>query len=289
MGNNACGCVRSPKEDYYVDPRKAPLVPSGQKEHQGRRYFQRKKRKSEVLQPGEEPPSPAAVDPTDGPELRPVTDDSPAEGPLPGGVRISAKEPVRDQLGGAGVGGVRVAEPRTESGSGATEGTQSYAGSASTDRLEVHGARTSVGETPGTAAHLRSEGGGDGGGRRGKSVCQPWHGPKRAASLGAAEQTLLGSPGGCGGSRVEESEENFSTETRQRNGRVLRGRGRASSRCGYGDRAQAFGQGMPANHEVTFKYMFIIDMMTRIRECVWLWGSVDRLLVVKKIIISRMI
>ena len=270
MGNNACGCVRSPKEDYYVDPRKAPLVPSGQKEHQGRRYFQRKKRKSEVLQPGEEPPSPAAVDPTDGPELRPVTDDSPAEGPLPGGVRISAKEPVGAQLGGAGVGGVRVAEPRTESGSGATEGTQSYAGSASTDRVEVHGARTSVGETPGAAAHLRSEGRG-------------------AASLGAAEQTLLGSPGGCGGSRVEESEENFSTETRQRNGRVLRGRGRASSRCGYGDRAQAFGQGMPANHEVTFKYMFIIDMMTRIRECVWLWGSVDRLLVVKKIIISRMI
>ncbi|XP_030234351.1 dystonin isoform X7 [Gadus morhua] len=251
MGNNACGCVRSPKEDYYVDPRKAPLVPSGQKEHQGRRYFQRKKRKSEVLQPGEEPPSPAAVDPTDGPELRPATDDRPAEGPLPGGVRTSAKEPVRDQLGGAGVGGVRVAEPRTESGSGATEGTQSYGGSASTDRVEVHGARTSVGETPGAAAHLHSEGGGDGGGRRGKSVCQPWHGPKRAASLGAAEQTLLGSPGGCGGSRVEESEENFSTETRQRNGRVLRGRGRASSRCGYGDRAQAFGQGMPANHEIS--------------------------------------
>lgn len=49
MGN-ICGCVRGPKEECYVDPKKAPLKP-GSKEHKGRRYFQRKKRKSVDLQP----------------------------------------------------------------------------------------------------------------------------------------------------------------------------------------------------------------------------------------------
>ncbi|MEQ2193285.1 hypothetical protein XENOCAPTIV_024175, partial [Xenoophorus captivus] len=47
MGN-ICGCVRGPKEECYVDPKKAPLSP-GSKELKGRRYFQRKKRKSEDL------------------------------------------------------------------------------------------------------------------------------------------------------------------------------------------------------------------------------------------------
>lgn len=49
MGN-ICGCVRGPKEECYVDPKKAPLNPEF-KEHKGRRYFQRKKRKSEDSQP----------------------------------------------------------------------------------------------------------------------------------------------------------------------------------------------------------------------------------------------
>lgn len=49
MGN-ICGCVRGPKEDCYVDPKKAPLKP-GSRELKGRRYFQRKKRKSVDLQP----------------------------------------------------------------------------------------------------------------------------------------------------------------------------------------------------------------------------------------------
>lgn len=49
MGN-ICGCVRGPKEECYVDPKKAPLRP-GSKKLKGRRYFQRKKRKSVDLQP----------------------------------------------------------------------------------------------------------------------------------------------------------------------------------------------------------------------------------------------
>lgn len=49
MGN-ICGCVRGPKEECYVDPKKAPLSPEA-KELKGRRYFQRKKRKSEELRP----------------------------------------------------------------------------------------------------------------------------------------------------------------------------------------------------------------------------------------------
>lgn len=53
MGN-ICGCVRGPKEECYVDPKKAPLKP-GSKELKGRRYFQRKKRKSQDFQPGESP------------------------------------------------------------------------------------------------------------------------------------------------------------------------------------------------------------------------------------------
>lgn len=44
MGN-ICGCVRGPKEECYVDPKKAPLSLDS-KERKGRRYFQRKKRKS---------------------------------------------------------------------------------------------------------------------------------------------------------------------------------------------------------------------------------------------------
>lgn len=50
MGN-ICGCVRGPKEECYVDPKKAPLKPDS-RELKGRRYFQRKKRKQD-LQPGE--------------------------------------------------------------------------------------------------------------------------------------------------------------------------------------------------------------------------------------------
>lgn len=49
MGN-ICGCVRGPKEECYVDPKKAPLSPDS-KELKGRRYFQRKKRKSGGFQP----------------------------------------------------------------------------------------------------------------------------------------------------------------------------------------------------------------------------------------------
>lgn len=49
MGN-ICGCVRGPKEECYVDPKKAPLNLDS-KEHKGRRYFQRKKRKSGDFQP----------------------------------------------------------------------------------------------------------------------------------------------------------------------------------------------------------------------------------------------
>lgn len=51
MGN-VCGCVRVPKEECYVDPKKAPLRPES-KELKGRRYFQRKKKKSDFLQPVE--------------------------------------------------------------------------------------------------------------------------------------------------------------------------------------------------------------------------------------------
>lgn len=51
MGN-ICGCVRGPKEESYVDPKKAPLSPES-KELKGRRYFQRKKRKSEEFRPVE--------------------------------------------------------------------------------------------------------------------------------------------------------------------------------------------------------------------------------------------
>ncbi|CAI5653922.1 unnamed protein product [Oreochromis niloticus] len=49
MGNT-CGCVRGPKEEYYLDPKKAPLRAES-KDLKGRRYFQRKKRKSEDLKP----------------------------------------------------------------------------------------------------------------------------------------------------------------------------------------------------------------------------------------------
>lgn len=51
MGN-VFGCVRVPKEERHVDPKSAPLRPES-KELKGRRYFQRKKRKSDVLQPVE--------------------------------------------------------------------------------------------------------------------------------------------------------------------------------------------------------------------------------------------
>lgn len=47
MGN-MCGCVRTrgPKEECYADPNKAPLSPESKELVRGRRYFQRKKRKS---------------------------------------------------------------------------------------------------------------------------------------------------------------------------------------------------------------------------------------------------
>lgn len=46
MGN-VFGCVRGPKEECYVDPKKAPLG-SELKDRKGRRYFQRKRRKSDI-------------------------------------------------------------------------------------------------------------------------------------------------------------------------------------------------------------------------------------------------
>lgn len=58
MGN-ICGCVRGPKEECYVDPKRAPLRPES-KELKGRRYFQRKKRKSEDFQPVESLRSPGS-------------------------------------------------------------------------------------------------------------------------------------------------------------------------------------------------------------------------------------
>lgn len=60
MGNT-CGCVRAPREECYRDPKKAPLS-LGSKELKGRRYFQRKKRKSEALQPAGSPRRPASDD-----------------------------------------------------------------------------------------------------------------------------------------------------------------------------------------------------------------------------------
>lgn len=62
MGN-ICGCVHSPKEECYVDPKKAPLRPES-KQLKGRRYFQRKKRKSEDFQPVESLRSPRSQDVT---------------------------------------------------------------------------------------------------------------------------------------------------------------------------------------------------------------------------------
>lgn len=58
MGN-ICGCVRGPKEECYADPKKAPLSCES-KEHKGRRYFQRKKRKSGEFQPVESLRSPGS-------------------------------------------------------------------------------------------------------------------------------------------------------------------------------------------------------------------------------------
>lgn len=49
MGN-ICGCVRGPKEDCYVDPKKAPLNPES-KELRGRRYFQRRKKTESTRKP----------------------------------------------------------------------------------------------------------------------------------------------------------------------------------------------------------------------------------------------
>ncbi|XP_035519853.1 dystonin isoform X9 [Morone saxatilis] len=80
MGN-ICGCVRGPKEECYVDPKKAPLRPES-KELKGRRYFQRKKRKSEGFQPVESLRRPGSeavnseaicsgVEPLDGPHGNP--------------------------------------------------------------------------------------------------------------------------------------------------------------------------------------------------------------------------
>lgn len=63
MGN-VCGCVRGPKEECYVDPNKAPLRPQS-RELKGRRYFQRKKRKSDISQP---------VEPFHNPRCEPLND-----------------------------------------------------------------------------------------------------------------------------------------------------------------------------------------------------------------------
>lgn len=62
MGN-VFGCVRGPKEECHVDPKKAPLRPES-KELKGRRYFQRKKRKSDIS---------GSVVPPDSPGCEPIT------------------------------------------------------------------------------------------------------------------------------------------------------------------------------------------------------------------------
>lgn len=64
MGN-ICGCVRGPKEECYVDPKKAPFNAES-KELKGRRYFQRKKRKSEDFQRAGSLKSPGNEDFTSG-------------------------------------------------------------------------------------------------------------------------------------------------------------------------------------------------------------------------------
>ncbi|XP_029690730.1 dystonin isoform X9 [Takifugu rubripes] len=56
MGN-VCGCVRGPKEECYVDPKKAPLRPES-KELKGRRYFQRKNQRKSDIRPVEPPDRP---------------------------------------------------------------------------------------------------------------------------------------------------------------------------------------------------------------------------------------
>lgn len=261
MGNNACGCVRTPKEDYYVDPRKAPLSPGEHKEHQGRRYFQRKKRKSDfLLQPGEDAPKPIAGDATGDPKLERAADGCPAEGPSTGADGTLATETVRARLGSVGARRVPFGEPCTEPGPGTTEATPGYGGSSSTNRMELHGTWSSVDELPGGAAHHTSEGRGGttGGGGEGKGGCLPVHGVRRAVSLGAVGQTFLGSPRGHGGPGSE-GEENAPVPSV----------GRRASCCGHGERAQASGQCMLASHEVTKKCPFLTDVMSGLRECIW--------------------
>lgn len=264
MGNTACGCVRTPKEDYYVDPRKAPLTQSQHKDHQGRRYFQRKKRKSELLQPEENPPEPAVGHTTRGPKLPHAPDWSPAPGGLQtGGDGTSATEPVRAGLGSVSIRGVSVREAHTGPADGATAGTPSDGRLSSTNRVELHGARSSVDEPPVRTSNLTASGGGEGGRGERKDGCLPWHGLNtRAVSLGAVERTLLGSLRGHGGPGSQ-SEENLSTETMWSNGPVHRGRRRARSRCDSGERAHAAsGQCMSADREVTYKHTFVIDTTT---------------------------
>lgn len=60
MGN-VCGCVRVPRDESHVDPKTAPFNPES-KELKGRRYFQRKKRKSEDFQQGRSPKVPGKED-----------------------------------------------------------------------------------------------------------------------------------------------------------------------------------------------------------------------------------
>lgn len=65
MGN-VCGCVRGPREECYVDPKKAPLRPES-KAVKGRRYFHSNKRKSKISGP---------VDPLNNPGCEAVTSEA---------------------------------------------------------------------------------------------------------------------------------------------------------------------------------------------------------------------
>lgn len=78
MGN-VFGCVRGPKEECYVDPKKAPLG-SELKDRKGRRYFQRKRRKLDIS---------LAVEALDSPGCEAVTSEAGSLENDPGGMEES--------------------------------------------------------------------------------------------------------------------------------------------------------------------------------------------------------
>uniref|UniRef100_A0A8C4I9B5 Dystonin n=1 Tax=Dicentrarchus labrax TaxID=13489 RepID=A0A8C4I9B5_DICLA len=103
MGN-ICGCVRGPKEECYVDPKKAPLRPES-KELKGRRYFQRKKRKSEAFQPVESLRRPgseavnseaicSSIEPQDGPHGNPEKSQAETDKPSQVETHLSRQESI---------------------------------------------------------------------------------------------------------------------------------------------------------------------------------------------------